>query len=85
MYLRNSDYNRITTKAKLATICDYLVLYLVPQAMQNHTKFPALLLCKRKKKIKATSPDTQRIEKMAVEKWMVQLFAHTHHEHYKQK
>lgn len=46
---RNSNYNMITTKAKLATICDSLVLYLILQAMQNHTKFPTLLQCKRKK------------------------------------
>lgn len=39
----------ITTKAKLATICDYLVVYLISQAMQNHTKFPILLQCKMEK------------------------------------
>lgn len=25
------------------------MLYLIPQAMQNHTKFPTLLQCKKKK------------------------------------
>lgn len=43
----------ITTKAKLATICDYLVVYLISQAMQNHTKFLTLLQCKMKKKKKS--------------------------------
>lgn len=46
----------ITTKAKLATTCGYLVLYLTPQAMQNHTKFPTLLQCKKKKKNQSKLP-----------------------------
>lgn len=73
----------ITTKAKLATICDYLVAYLISQAMQNHTKFPILLQCKMEKKNQSKSKKSkrQRTEKMAIEKWMVQSFAHTHQEH----